>query len=56
MVTWKKNMIFKQATTHDFLVGNRECNTERGCIQNWGFYNKKLHSAATCKPQDRSQT
>ena len=20
----------KQATTHDFLVGNRECNTERG--------------------------
>ena len=23
-------MNFKQATTHDFLVGNRECNTERG--------------------------
>ena len=23
-------MTFKQATTHNFLVGNRECNTERG--------------------------
>ena len=23
-------MIFKKATTHDFLGGNRECNTERG--------------------------
>ena len=25
-------MNFKQATTHDFLIGNRECNTQRGSI------------------------
>ena len=28
----KKKMTQKQATTHDFLVENRECNTHRGSI------------------------
>ena len=55
-------MIFKLATTHDFLVGNRECNTERGfknqlyielgyvALGSSGRFNEFSHGQ-NCKPR-----
>ena len=40
-------MNFLQATTHDFLVGNRECNTKRGSIEQLYI---ALGSHPPCKP------
>ena len=52
-------MNFLQATTHDFLVGNRECNKERGFKnqlyielgtgQNLG----RMHQCAACAAAEK---